>query len=245
VQRLQRAVRAALDVVRDPELDEAITDLGFVAAVEVDGGAVTVRLRLPTYFCAPNFAWLMVADARHAVTAVPGVTAVDVLLEDHFASDEINAGVAGDAGFQGTFPGLATADLSDLRHTFRRKAYLARQHRLITALRQAGVPRGALCALRLRDLQPGPETAVYVQRRAELGLPVDGDAPVVLTADGQAVAPQDLDAHLARIRTVDVSIEGNAGFCRGLLATRYPDHEPREDLRDHRGDPGEMRKEPA
>ncbi len=32
-----------------------------------------MRLRLPTYFCAPNFAFLMVADAYDAVSAVPGV----------------------------------------------------------------------------------------------------------------------------------------------------------------------------
>ncbi len=69
------AALAALTTVRDPELDEPITTLGFVAscAVSCDGRAV-VRLRLPTYFCAPNFAFLMVADAYDAVTAVPGVT---------------------------------------------------------------------------------------------------------------------------------------------------------------------------
>jgi metal-sulfur cluster biosynthetic enzyme len=222
VTSLEHAVRVALDVVRDPELDEAITGLGFVAAIAVDGGAVRIRLRLPTYFCAPNFAWLMVADARRAVAAVPGVTAVDVHLEDHFASEQINGGVARDAGFQGAFPGLADAELSDLRRTFRRKAFQARQHRLITALRRSGTSRAALCALRLRDLEPGPETAVYLQRRAELGLAVDDDAPVVLTVDGDAVPAQELDAYLARIRAVDVSVEGNAGLCRGLLATRYP-----------------------
>ncbi|HVV19303.1 MAG TPA: iron-sulfur cluster assembly protein, partial [Pseudonocardiaceae bacterium] len=67
------AVWAALATVRDPELDEPLTDLGFVASCEVSAaGAVAVRLRLPTYFCAPNFAFLMVADAYDAVSAVPG-----------------------------------------------------------------------------------------------------------------------------------------------------------------------------
>jgi hypothetical protein len=78
-----------------------------------------------------------------------------------------------------------------------------------------------VCALRIGDLPATPETAVYRQRRTELGLPVDVDAPVVMTVDGDAVTPDELDAHLARIRTVSVSIEGNAGLCRGLLATRY------------------------
>ena len=63
----QARVLAALETVRDPELDEPITSLGFVTSctVSADGDA-QVRLRLPTYFCAPNFAFLMVADAYDA-----------------------------------------------------------------------------------------------------------------------------------------------------------------------------------
>lgn len=62
---------------------------------------------------------------------------------------------------------------------------------------------------------------MYLQRRAELGLPTGPDAPLVVDADGTAIEPADLSDHLARIRTVAVSIEGNASFCRGLLRTRY------------------------
>ena len=59
--------------MRDPELDEPITTLGFVASCVVSqDGRAAVRLRLPTYFCAPNFAFLMVADAYDAVTGGPG-----------------------------------------------------------------------------------------------------------------------------------------------------------------------------
>ena len=94
--------------VRDPELDEPVTELGFVASCRVSpAGEARVRLRLPTYFCAPNFAFLMVADAHAAVGAVPGVTHTAVTLDDHFAADEINGGVAAEAGFVRTFDGLA------------------------------------------------------------------------------------------------------------------------------------------
>src|SRR5690348_12874155 len=107
---------AALATVRDPELDEPITTLGFVAScvVSCDGRAV-VRLRLPTYFCAPNFAFLMVADAYDAVAALPGVRHAEVVLEDHFASDVINGGVAAQAGFVRTFDGEAVSELHQLR----------------------------------------------------------------------------------------------------------------------------------
>ena len=81
------AALAALATVRDPELDEPITTLGFVSSCTVSPqGQAQIRLRLPTYFCAPNFAFLMVADAYDAVTAVPGVVVSDSELESVAAS---------------------------------------------------------------------------------------------------------------------------------------------------------------
>ena len=65
--RLERRVWEALSQVMDPELDEPVTTLGFVREWGVDDGAARVRLRLPTYFCAPNFVWMMVADTRDAL----------------------------------------------------------------------------------------------------------------------------------------------------------------------------------
>src|SRR5262249_31785749 len=106
---------AALATVRDPELDRPSTPLGFVTSctVSADGDA-QVRLRLPTYFCAPNFAFLMVADAYDAVSGVPGVRRTEVVLEDHFASDAINGGVAAQAGFAASFDGEAVGELQGL-----------------------------------------------------------------------------------------------------------------------------------
>jgi metal-sulfur cluster biosynthetic enzyme len=119
-------ILSALGRVRDPELDEPITSLGFVSSCTVSGdGDAQVRLRLPTYFCAPNFAFLMVADAYDAVSAMPGVRTTEVVLEDHFASDAINGGVAARAGFARSFDGEAVGELHELRADFLRKAVLA------------------------------------------------------------------------------------------------------------------------
>ena len=63
--------RTALGAVVDPELDEPITDLGFVRSLAVDGPDVVVHLRLPTSFCSPSFAYLMASDAKDALTALP------------------------------------------------------------------------------------------------------------------------------------------------------------------------------
>jgi metal-sulfur cluster biosynthetic enzyme len=214
-------VTAALQSVRDPELDDSVVELGFVEAVEINGCTVAVRLRLPTYFCAPNFAYLMCADARMAVAALPGVRAVWIILDDHHASDDINAGIAARQGFRGTFPGLADGELDELRATFRRKAFLARQDLLARALLASGHTPSDLGRLRLGDVGDGPAAAIYRTRRAELGYGLDADAPLLLDAWGAPVPPDDVPALLTRGRTTRVSIEGNAAFCRGLLQTRY------------------------
>jgi metal-sulfur cluster biosynthetic enzyme len=135
----EREVLEALGTVRDPELDEPVTSLGFVTSCTVSAdGDVEVRLRLPTYFCAPNFAFLMVADAFDAVSGVAGVRHTEVVLEDHFASEEINRGVAARAGFVDSFDGLAVAELDTLRSDFVRKAVLAGTDRVCRPLLAAG-----------------------------------------------------------------------------------------------------------
>ena len=108
-------ILTALSAVRDPELDEPITSLGFIASctVSADGDA-EVHLRLPTYFCAPNFAFLMVADAYDAVSAADGVRRAEVVLDDHFAAPAINEGVAARAGFARSFDGEAVGELNEL-----------------------------------------------------------------------------------------------------------------------------------
>lgn len=119
----------ALGVVLDPELDEPITDLGFVRSLDVDEGTVHVHLRLPTSFCSPNFAYLMAGDSKDVLTALPWTEHVLVELDDHHDSDKINAGLAADAGYRGTFGHEAEEDLDELRATFRRKAYVAAMER--------------------------------------------------------------------------------------------------------------------
>lgn len=212
------AVWAALATVHDPELDEPLTDLGFVSSCEVsDTGAATVRLRLPTYFCAPNFAYLMVADAYDAVSAVPGVTATDVRLEDHFAADAINTGVAARAGFVASFSGEAVRELDELRADFLRKAVLAGTDRVCRRLRGAD-----LATLTLGDAQAGPDLERLRARRRELGLPHDDSDPLVVDpGTGLPVAPAGLRLHLGLARATRVSQEANSGVCRGMLIARY------------------------
>jgi metal-sulfur cluster biosynthetic enzyme len=214
-------VLGALEGVRDPELDQDLVELGFVTDVAVDGSDVAVRLRLPTFYCAPNFAFLMVADARAAVEALDGVRAARIALEDHFTADEINGAVGRDAGFAEAFPGLAEGGLEDLRVLFQRKALMAREGRLGEALLAAGRTEAELAAMRLSELPPGPDAERCSQLRAELGIGADPDAPAFVTGDGTVVTVQELPRFLRFARLVSRSLEGNGHLCRGLLKTRY------------------------
>lgn len=216
-----RAVLDALRDVRDPELDQDLVELGFVTEVRVDGAAVTARLRLPTYFCAPNFAYLMVADARAAIGALPGVGAVRMQLEDHFTAEEINGAVGRGEGFVDAFPGEAQAELDDLRSLFRRKALAARQSRVCDALLAAGRTHAELAALRLGELGHDADAERCRELRRTLGLGADDASPALVTGDGDPVAAPDIPRFLRLGRLVATSLEGNAGLCRGLLRTRY------------------------
>lgn len=239
-------VRRALSAVMDPELDEPITDLGFIRSVAIDeAGGVEVHLRLPTSFCSPNFAYLMASDSKDALTALPWTRQVAVRLDDHHDSDKINAGLAADAGYRGTFGNEAEQDLEELRETFRRKAHTAAMERCLTALLRSEPERtpDALGQVVLDDLPRGPHLDALVRRREALGLPVAGTSPVLV--DHTGAQPDDVPMALRRARSTRISIDGNAHFCRGLLRTRYPGSEDDQVHRAEGAEPADAGHDPT
>lgn len=217
-------VYRALDVVFDPELDEPITDLGFVRSVTVSGRSVEVHLRLPTSFCSPNFAYLMASDSQDALRGIAGVEHVVVELDDHHDSAIINHGLATDAGYKGTFLHEAERDLDDLRHTFRVKAHTAAMERCLTALLRddTDLAESALGTVALADLLSGVDKGSLQRRREALGLDNHPSALVMVDEHGVGHEPDQIPMALRRARSTRISIDGNAHFCRGLLRTRYP-----------------------
>jgi len=217
--------RAALAAVTDPELDQSVVDLGFIAGLAVDGGAVAVSFRLPTFWCSAGFAWIMAEDMREALLRLPWVASADVRLVDHFAARRINAGVAAGAGFGSAFGDEAAGDLDALRETFRRKAYLGRMAALIEALRATGMADAAIAALAIRDLAALPVPADVVARyrdlRAAYGGPSgEGDA-AFRKPDGAAIPAAMLGAWLRDVRMTRRGAEANGEMCRILLRGRY------------------------
>jgi hypothetical protein len=194
----------------------------FVSSCVVsERGDVDVRLRLPTPQCAPNFAYLMVADARRAVASLTEVGEVNVVLEDHYTGEEINAAVSADTGFSGAFPGESSGDLSALRELFQRKALLARQGRVCTELRARGLADESIVALSLAELADGTEVRRCRELRGELGLSVAPTSPALVAGDGSALAAPELGRWLRRAQLVGLSLESNGGICRSLLSVRH------------------------
>ncbi len=227
-------VDAALRTVIDPELDEPITDLGFVTQRSVTARDVVVRLRLPTAFCSPNFAYLMVSDAHDAVAALDWVAGVQIVLQDHHDADRINRGVAAGLGFSGTYPDEAAAELDALRRVFRVKAHTAFIERVCTiVVRDTDWDVADLGRLRIRDLPAGRPRDGLCQRRLDLGMPCGPDDLVMVDEAGVPWPTDQIPLKLRFAKSVRISIDGNAHFCRGLLRTRYPDSAADQSPRAH------------
>jgi metal-sulfur cluster biosynthetic enzyme len=222
-----------LQSVIDPELDESVTELGFVTGVEVDaGGQVRVGFRLPTYWCAANFAFLMADDMRVAVAALPWVTKVTVGLGEHMYADEINRGVAAGRSFQDTFGDAASGELSEVRRTFLVKAFQRRQEALLGYLIDHGQEPAALLRMSLAELAalpgepPGRRLVErYLERRSVVGPRADEppglEQLAFVDSEGAALDADRITTYLRALRRIGVNAEFNSALCRGLLAERY------------------------
>jgi metal-sulfur cluster biosynthetic enzyme len=226
------AILDRLEQILDPELDEPILDLGFVRSLRLRSGHANVALRLPTSWCAVNFAYMMADDVRRALLNVAGIRQVTVRLGDHCAAAEIEAAVNEARPFAEAFPGEGAGTLEALRLTFQRKGFLGRQERLLRELRDAGCSPEIICALRLgevsvcddkimiRQVQSGTAQTLqrYLERRAELALDCSPAAALIVDLEGKMLSADQLLAHYEAVRTVRVAMEANGSFCRALLS---------------------------
>jgi metal-sulfur cluster biosynthetic enzyme len=225
-------VWAVLDRVTDPELDEPVTSLGFVTSVAAEGSRVHVSFRLPTYWCAANFAFLMADDMRREVSALPWVRGVTVELGEHMYAETINAGLRDGRSFQEAFGAEASEDLTELRRIFARKSFQRRQEQALQGLLGAGHAAAELVAMSVADLRAIAADAElaglierYLQRRGEPG-DFDAASPAFIDETGRPLSAMALAGHLRRLRSVTVNMEFNGALCRGLLAARFGEEQP-------------------
>jgi hypothetical protein len=165
----------------------------------------------------------MAADSYDAVMAVRGITEAEVILEDHFAAAEINAGIAAQAGFVAAFDGEAAAELEDLRAQFLRKAILANTDQICRPLVNAGATPADLANLTLGATPRSEQLDRLRQRRQHLGLPADDTSYLLLDpATGARIPESSIPLHLRKARVTQASLEANTSICSGMFKARYP-----------------------
>lgn len=221
-------VWARLEGVTDPELDESVTELDFVTGVDVDtDDRVRIGFRLPTYWCAANFAFMMADDMRTAALGLPWVKGVTVVLGEHMYAETINRGVAEGRSFQEAFGDEADGSLDEVRRTFLLKAFQRRQEALLIHLGAAGFAPSDLVALQIGELaalpvdgEGGKLVDRYMQRRAVAGS-VDPEARAFVTTAGDPLQVEGYETYVKALRRVRVNAEFNGALCRGLLAVRF------------------------
>jgi len=219
-----------LSLVTDPELDESVTELGFVERVTIDNdGGVDIVFRLPTYWCSANFAFLMADDMRRAVSTLPWVREARPQLRDHMVAEEINRGVREGKSFAEALKDFAPGgSLDDLREKFRRKAFERRQEVIILALHGVGYEDPAICRMNLGSFDEvnfGSEEvtrqkARYRELLVKRGLACLPDDRALVTYEGRSIKHHELASYLQRLRGVRINMEFNSSLCRGLLAVR-------------------------
>ncbi len=237
-------VYAAIAGVLDPELDEPLVSLGFIDRVEVEDADVTVAFKLPTYWCALNFAYLMAADLRKSILSLPQVRTVRVVLLDHYAEDEVTRGVNEGRSFFEAFPDAADEDkdLEELRRIFLRKGFLMRQDALLRHMLKAGMDEATILSLKRKDLivdesadaafvttpervirleKAGHTAGKYLRKGMVLGFFQEESDPLIIDDTGQAVPPGCLQAFLRRSRSIRLNITFNTSLCTSLFRTRY------------------------
>jgi metal-sulfur cluster biosynthetic enzyme len=220
-------INSALARVCDPELDEPVTDLRFIEQVTIAAsGAVSVMFRLPTYWCAANFAFLMADDMRREVSAVPWVTSVTVTLGEHMYAEKINHGLAAGLSFRDTFGTDASGELDELRQNFLVKAFQRRQEALLRHLLAEGLDAASLVALSLPGLNALALTDAgaalrqrFLERRSVCAW--RGDDAAFTDTRGSRLTAADLPAYLQAAARVGINTEFNGALCRGLLAARF------------------------
>jgi metal-sulfur cluster biosynthetic enzyme len=219
---------SALNTVTDPELDESVTSLKFITSVRIEpGDEARIEFRLPTYWCAPNFAFLMASDMRDAVTEIAWVRKVNVELLDHFSAELINRGVALRQDFRDAFPGETDDDLSAVRKKFLGKAYERRQELLIRHLLANGCEPVWFATSSLRELLHFPLAPegialrnLYVFSWRRIHADCVEESLAFPTVEGNPLDPSDFRTYLRKVANVRRNAEFNAFICRGLLEAR-------------------------
>ncbi len=237
---LKDRVLRALSTVTDPELDEPITDLGFVKDLAIsEDGRVSLDLVTSTFWCSPNFVYLMLEEARDVVSKVPGVREMHVHLGGHHDSDRINDGINSGKSFSECYEAEANGNLVELNRMIRTRALRSRLSAMAAALLRGGIAHEDLLDLSREDVVSDGEMVVVLSRGESCKITEPADVrrvaryltfldgighlsgPLVIW-DLERSAPRldELTSMLALSRSAKSNFSFNAELCRALLSAR-------------------------
>jgi metal-sulfur cluster biosynthetic enzyme len=237
---LKGSVLRALSTVTDPELDEPITDLGFVKELSVsDDGRVSLDLVTSTFWCSPNFVYMMLEEARDVVAKLEGITEVRVHLEGHHDSERINGGINARQSFSECYPTEAGGNLEEITRMIRTRVLRSRLSSMVSAMSRAGVAPIELLGVSRRDVVAEGETLVVTlgAKPRRISDPIDArrisrylsfvdglgrsNGPLIIyDLEGRTPQPHELESMLALSRSAKSNFSLNAELCRALLESR-------------------------
>jgi metal-sulfur cluster biosynthetic enzyme len=243
---LRDRVLQALSTVTDPELDEPITDLGFVKDLAIsEDGRVSVDLVTSTFWCSPNFVYMMLEEARDVVSKLPGVREAQVRLEGHHDSTRINEAINSGKSFSECYEAEANGDLVELNQMIRTRALRSRLFSMAAAMSRAGVLPEELLRLSRQDVTSDGETILVRSRGMthRVSEPADvrrvaryrdflaklgrKDGPfVVCDLEGRHPEDAEFRSILALSRSAKSNFSMNAELCRALLSARLGTDSP-------------------
>ena len=228
---LEAQVLECLARVNDPELDEPLTDLGFIENVTVtDAQRVEVGFRLPTYWCSPNFAFLMAFGIRREIETLAWVKGSRVTLHDHCFGDELNLAVNDGRAFTEVFAEYCDgADLGNVIEKFQNKAFDRRQESMLLELRRQGRSADQTVTMTLAefdlivcgDVEAIKQKPRYRELMLSRKLAAGADDLAFPTWDGQQLTAETLPEYLGRLRSTRLNMEFNGSLCRNLATNRY------------------------
>jgi metal-sulfur cluster biosynthetic enzyme len=243
---LRQNVLRALSTVTDPELDEPITELGFVKELSVsDEGRVSLDLVTSTFWCSPNFVYMMLEEARDVVSKIDGITEVRVHLEGHHDSDRINEGINSRQSFSECYPSEASGNLEELNRMIRTRVLRSRLSSMVAAMSRSGVTAFELLGVSRSDVAADHETFVVTSgdKLHRISDPLDAkrvarylsfldglgraNGPLIIfDLEGRTPKPHELESMLALSRSAKSNFSLNAELCRALLESRLNREEP-------------------
>ena len=227
-----RDIKKCLKTVFDPELDESIVDLGFISNIEIKPNFhVSIELKLPTYFCSANFAWIMCYDSKKAIEKLSWVLDVEVELVDHFVMNKVNKGLKNNETFSSIFGANKANDITKLRIKFDKKAYLNRQSLLIQFLRKKNLLDSEIVNMTLDNLtifaskfyddEFNKNLRRYKTLKEKLIKNKKNINFAFLDLDGSKIHENNLLEYLRTLRRTTGSITANSEMCKILMKERY------------------------